>query len=356
MNLYRFINSKDVRTHLEQMGYEFNSLEAAWLIYQCRTASIEEKHKAWEELIATMPDCRIEERKHVVRRDSLHEFLKDYMFLEKKLLKAFYQNDGSSVYTVHFFCPRTDKFEDIWETNRNRMFGTYPKCLDYAVGYPDGCSHLVFRKYTLDFAEYLELAMLPDQTAMSISVCTSRRRCMFPDGLLCEKEFDLYYRGFTGLCFFFPTPFQKGDILWDPTAMVGGQLSPRVFLSTYLEAEPEEKREKILQRGDIDYMGVHGYHIDPEIGFTFTDMEAVETTGNALYNFMNYMNLEYFPFELKNEYRILKAVSSYVKGEIHLPLFAQAYHQILNEEAVSANLERLELGYDLGLPLAGLGR
>ena len=80
MNLYRFINSKDIRTHLEQMGSEFNSLEAAWLIYQCRTASIEEKHKAWEELIATMPDCRVEDRDYFVRRDSLHEFLKDYMF------------------------------------------------------------------------------------------------------------------------------------------------------------------------------------------------------------------------------------------------------------------------------------
>lgn len=317
MNLYRFLNSKDVRTHLEQRGYEFNSLEAAWLIYQCRTASIEEKHKAWEELIATMPDCRIEERDHFVRRDSLHEFLKDYMFLEKKLLKAFYQDDDSSVYTVHFFCPQTDKFEDLWETNRNRMFGTYPKCLEYAARFSEGCSNVVIRKHRLNDTDYLELTMLPDQTSMSISVSTSRLNSMQQGGLLCEKEFDLYYRSFTGLCLFFPTPFQKGDILWDPGAMTGCQRSPRVFLSTYLETEPEEEREKILQRGDIDYMGVHGYHIDPEIGLT--DMEAVETTGNALYHAMNYMNLEYVPFDLKRQYWILKPVSSYVKGEIRRP-------------------------------------
>ena len=352
MNLYRFINSKDVRIHLEQMGYEFNSLEAAWLIYQCRTASIEEKHKAWEELIATMPDCRVEERDYFVRRDSLHEFLKDYMFLEKKLLKAFYQDDDSSVYTVHFFCPRTDKFEDLWETNHNRMFGTYPKCLEYAARFSEDCSNVVIRKHRLNDTDYLELTMLPDQTEMSISVSTSQLNIMQPGGLLCEKEFDLLYRSFTGLCFFFPTPFEKGDILWDPGAMTGCQRGPRVFLSTYLETEPEEEREKILERGDIDYMGVHGYHIDPEIGFT--DMEAVETTGNALFSSMNYMNLEYFPFELKNQYRILKAVSSYVKGEIRLPLFAQAYHQILNEEAVSANRRLLGPDYEGGLPQAGL--
>ena len=354
MNLYRFINSKDIRTHLEQMGYEFNSLEAAWLIYQCRTASIEEKHKAWEELIATMPDCRVEERDYFVRRDSLHEFLKDYMFLEKKLLKAFYRDDDSSVYTVHFFCPRTDKFEDLWETNRNRMFGTYPKCLEYAACFSEDCSNVVIRKYILNDTDYLELTMLPNQTAMSIHASTSQLNSKQPDGLLCEKEFDLYYRSFSGLCFFFPTTFKKGDILWDPTAMIGGQLSPRVFISTYLETESEEEREKILERGDIDSMGVHGYHIDPETGFT--DIEANETTENALYNSMNYMNLEYFPFELKNHYRILKAVSSYVKGEIRLPLFAQAYHQILNEEAVSANLGLLGLDYEDELPLAGFGR
>lgn len=68
---------------------------------------------------------------------------------------------------------------------------------------------------------------------------------------------------------------------------------------------------------------------------------------------MNYMNLECAPFDLKNQYWILKAVSSYVKGEISLPLFAQAYHQILNEEAVSANLGLLGLDYEDELPLAG---
>ena len=52
MDIFRFVNSKDVREHLKSIDYEFNSLEAAWLIYQCRDAAIDEKHKAWNELIA----------------------------------------------------------------------------------------------------------------------------------------------------------------------------------------------------------------------------------------------------------------------------------------------------------------
>ena len=49
MNILRFVNSKDIREHLRNIGYEFNSLEAAWLIYQCRDAAIDEKHKAWND-------------------------------------------------------------------------------------------------------------------------------------------------------------------------------------------------------------------------------------------------------------------------------------------------------------------
>lgn len=51
VDILRFINSKDIREHLGNIGYEFNSLEAVWLIYRCRDATIDEKHKAWNEPI-----------------------------------------------------------------------------------------------------------------------------------------------------------------------------------------------------------------------------------------------------------------------------------------------------------------
>lgn len=33
MNIFDFINSKDIKEHLKNINYQFNSLEAAWLIY-----------------------------------------------------------------------------------------------------------------------------------------------------------------------------------------------------------------------------------------------------------------------------------------------------------------------------------
>ena len=57
MDIFRFINSGVMRKHLKYMVYEFSSFEAAWMIYQCHSAPISEKHAAWKELIETMPDC-----------------------------------------------------------------------------------------------------------------------------------------------------------------------------------------------------------------------------------------------------------------------------------------------------------
>ena len=46
MGYSQYINSKDIRTYLKDTGYVFNSLEAAWLIYQCQGISVEQKHAA----------------------------------------------------------------------------------------------------------------------------------------------------------------------------------------------------------------------------------------------------------------------------------------------------------------------
>ena len=122
MDIFRFVNSKDIREHLRDIGYEFNSLEAAWLIYQCRDAAIDEKHKAWNELIATMPDCPIEKRLNTVAQDSLHAFLRQYMELEDKYRNEFcgekragtFNEDKSFVYKFKYIY--NDGTEYDWKT------------------------------------------------------------------------------------------------------------------------------------------------------------------------------------------------------------------------------------------------
>ena len=56
MDIYSFMNSRDRREHLRSIDYKFDSLEAAWLIYDYRSVSYEKKREAWKELMETMPD------------------------------------------------------------------------------------------------------------------------------------------------------------------------------------------------------------------------------------------------------------------------------------------------------------
>lgn len=40
MNIYEFINSKDIREHCEKIGHKFNSIECAYLIYQSQNHTL----------------------------------------------------------------------------------------------------------------------------------------------------------------------------------------------------------------------------------------------------------------------------------------------------------------------------
>lgn len=59
---------------LTNTRYFRTSLEAAWLVWENDLVSVKEKHAAWDELIRTMQDCRIEERYRISEQDSLHDY------------------------------------------------------------------------------------------------------------------------------------------------------------------------------------------------------------------------------------------------------------------------------------------
>lgn len=42
MDIYRFIDSRDMREHLQKLNYAFTPPEAAFLVYRCKAATLEE--------------------------------------------------------------------------------------------------------------------------------------------------------------------------------------------------------------------------------------------------------------------------------------------------------------------------
>lgn len=240
MDIFKFINSRDIRDYLKSIEYKFSSIEAAWIIWQSRYATLEEKHAAWEELIATTPDCEIKERPNTRSQKSLHTFLAELIAFE------------------------------------NRRF-------EYA-----------------------------------------------------KEEADLIHFGLNGLWFEFPTPFKKGDIIYDPER-------PEHFAESgpcVIEHEIPWRRdvEKLKRTGDASDMLVDGI-FQMENGTVYHECTA------------SYMNFEYYREPLIGKRRIMGAISNYLKEEISLELLLNAYHTILAEEQIkdtrpwNITKERLELAF-----------
>ena len=59
MDVYCTIDSPDIRSYLQEIRYQFTIEEAAYLVWQCRRVTLEEKFAAWEEIVDTMPDSAI---------------------------------------------------------------------------------------------------------------------------------------------------------------------------------------------------------------------------------------------------------------------------------------------------------
>lgn len=318
MDIFRFINSRDIREYLKSRNYPFTSLEAAWLIYQCRCATIKEKHEAWQELIQTMPDCAVAERPHTARHESLHQFLKEYIRTEDEILDWFFRDEKDAIYNCEFWeyamwCPGGeyfDSFQKCLKAYTDRRLGKMTFKITKQILNSDQCTYVIFSA---------------DNEPLKFDTS------WYPEG-----GDEILYGVLGGLEFDFPTPFTKGDILCESEVYeMNPSLRADLFVITDLPACSKNESYR-----DGCRMKVWGFFLKYDGTLQYEDM-------------YNYMNLEYFRGELSGKKRILKALSNHIKGEIDVGLFANAYHKILCEEyAKSQNPWNIT---SEGLAAAGIG-
>jgi len=329
MDILRFVNSKDIREHLRNINYTFNSLEVAWLIYQCKTATIEEKHAAWQKLIETMPDCALQERIKRPPCERLHQFLKYYIETENAILNDLSISENA-VYTYETL--GEDQFGKDWWWPSNQYFRNHQDCIDdYITRFKlsDPPRQYCVQKHRLDNHEITRVTF--SNTHQALSYDTSWYPGKHGDAILYEVFFSLWFE--------FPTPFKKGDILCEykenGKEKSGYCRGPLVMTAV----TPMGARKSTRMHGDKTDMNAWGYFQNRD--------------GTIYHESMwNYMDLEYYRGELSGKRRILKALSNHIKGDIDVGLFANAYHHILCDEYTKAQSPR---GYtDEGLRLAGL--
>ena len=82
MNIYDFLNSRDVAAYCREINKTWNPFEMAVIIGRSR-CTMAEKHKAWCELINEYPDMPTPENTHYESCGSLHKKLAETMDYEK---------------------------------------------------------------------------------------------------------------------------------------------------------------------------------------------------------------------------------------------------------------------------------
>lgn len=56
MDIFRFIDSADIRRYLAEIRYRFSTEEKMFLIWYCKAATLNEKIAAWQEIVGM---CRV---------------------------------------------------------------------------------------------------------------------------------------------------------------------------------------------------------------------------------------------------------------------------------------------------------
>lgn len=74
MNILNFVDSRDIREHLRSIDFQPSAIEAAYLVWFSKTATLEQKCKAWQEIVQTMPNCSLEATLAGLGRPAIPDF------------------------------------------------------------------------------------------------------------------------------------------------------------------------------------------------------------------------------------------------------------------------------------------
>ena len=291
MDFFNFVNSNAVRSYLQETHYQPSSLEAAWLVYQCRTASLEEKCAAWREIIETLPDCPTGSRTIGLKaehRDSVHSFLQAYIAQQQQLAAAFTQADEPAVYQVECqILPKGERFWRKWLI-LDADLPTLEACMQ-AIPRDEGeLTRITVNKFSAE-GEYLMTArFLPDHRLASAEPLQGSRYAMNME----DSAWALY----TGVLnstmisentLNFPLPFHPGDMLYNPN---------------YPEATFSGGVCVVAQ---ADSCCSH-------LGFFQWENQPHKITPLVF----RIMDCEYYPVEaLSERHRLLSLISSFLKGK-----------------------------------------
>ena len=142
--------------------YMSGALAAAYHVWRS-SDTLAEKHAAWREIIETVPDEAIPFARWKAPRESVHAFLRDYMALEDRLLREFYDTDGQIAYNYY------DPNFDLPVDNRGIYYDRNACFADALAALEDSDGYQVWL-YRIDLTNGVRTRVLFDQRREPLEV------------------------------------------------------------------------------------------------------------------------------------------------------------------------------------------
>ena len=330
MDIYSFINSRDVAEYCESIGKTWNPFEMAVIIGRSCHRVLTDKHEAWRELIANYPDMPTPETRYYQSYDSLHKKLAEVIAYEERALELFKKPETSVFYEYEIHGDAVSVYP-----NRDRIFPDFESAwtklkLDLKYVRANKITEIEIKKFYIGSRHRIDCSLDFEGNIRSLFVACKDER--FPDinfddlldlspGFNCEEEFYVDI----------PVPFKHGDILRERYS----------YVDRILVLEKLCDREKIFARhrcmneeaGDDSDIG-WGYQINDR---------------GVLYGDVVYENdcFEYYHEKLEKEQRLLRYVSLYLKGEINWLALLTLQSRIMLENKLNNDLRLCDYGLDL---------
>lgn len=346
MDIYNFINSKDIEKHCRAIGYRFNPLESAYLIWQSAKHSIEEKHMAYQELMETTENQNITKpHSHDDRQYYLHNFLKQYMEVENKLLCLFNEDGDHAAYSYDVYWGNNKWGNGIIRSD-SELFATFHDCISAWRDDWDEEDHVA---KTYVYKRWLRSRENPKNQQIRIQLLTGSEnvnQLSCCGNVLTGEEKDIFML-FESYWLYVPTPFQKGDIVYAPLSNGIGMFSssgydPCVLDFICYHNEDEEWIQRMKQHADNSDMTAWCYFLNDD--------------GKIYHECMHdYLSLEYYPKELTGKERVFQPISSYLKDKIDMVLLLNA-SSVISAEGFIDDCQSCLWYTEEGLKLAGLSK
>ena len=314
-DIYDLINSKAIGDYCREIGHKFNTEELAVLVYRNKKMDIFEKISKYQDLIDNYPDMEVLERLNCKHYDSVKTMIKK----EIDRITVLYQDFIGEKDCIYGWSDWNKNGYSNYEIDNAKR--TYREIENEITNLINEYNDIDYFSITKKFFDGPEV-IFRDKEKKIVANCRVIKKI--------PKIIEIMENGeemsdFEGIFINIPVPFKKGDILISDNCIPYKNLvndeKDCIFVLDSLTIWDERIKDIDFTRNldMIDMMGNGYYLVDDGNNF-------------VLDHISDYDSFEYFEGELEENNRILKLISSFLKGKIdNLELFIKAYESFKSD-------------------------